>query len=189
MINSLRRCLVLATTLIAFGCASPGPAMDIPYHLPAVTTAVGKVIPATEGIIHTHNNKWPAWMTATDKMAIDYITTGSSAKNAPKAVAEAERACRIYTTTVSPNPLVAVLMNGAVYAASEFPFAMLGASAFKGAKLLQYGQYGASASAGGGVGNGIIQLGGRNFTFQNCARGIFEAAPQFRLVILTPNPY
>lgn len=217
-LENVPRGFALAAAIFLSACAGGGDPVTIEVDLPAPvlrhaqqaasTTAVTvtTVTPAgttqqtnpiavvTEPkirhlVIHAHNRIWPAYLQATDKLVLDYITDQYSALNAADAVAIVEKQCRIYTKDTRPNDLVAVLIGTTVYGASEFPFMVAGSSVFRGAKVLQYGAYGSASEAGGGFGNGIISLGGKLYTFQNCGRGIFERAKDFGIVILDQSPY
>ena len=184
------------------GCMGPGKPVDIDINLPVAThsatqSAYGSVDPqkaiCSKLTIHTYNRQVPAYLLATDKLALSYITNCNSATNASAAVDQANVGCRLYTKANRPSDLVAVIVGTTVYAMSEFPFALGGASLFNHAKILQYGGNAASEEGGGGFGNGIVSLGGKVYTFDNCGKGVFESATRagndFNIVILEESTY
>lgn len=201
-IKRIRQLAICGALFMLAACAGAGDRVDIGVDVPApiAPTAGGatRVADATTPktihlVIHTHNQKWPTWMIATDKLVLDYITGDDSAVNSAEAIEAVQRSCRIYTSTSRPNEIVAVVLNGAVYAAAEFVPAMGGASLFKGAKVLRYGGNASSEEFGGGIGSGIIQMGGKVYPFANCGKGVFERLAaqgnDFNLTIIEPSTY
>jgi len=161
------------------GCFSSGKAVRIPVDM---GSGVHKTIVA-------HNRVVPEYLIADGKRSLDFIYEGELTQTQLTAIAGAEKACRIYTGTVHPNQLVAVLMSGVLYGAAGFVGAGAGSQVWVGAKFVEYGAYGGAAGALGGIANGIITLGGRNYTFQNCGRELFGDEPQFKIKVLISSPY
>lgn len=180
MLKLISRGLATVTVCVGIiGCAGPGELMQIPVNMGSGHTAT----------IYAHNQQVPSWLLATDTLTLNYIVKGNQTQEQLLAVAGAEKACRLYTKTSRPNELVAVIANTAVYAGMELPFAMYGATLFKGAKVLQYGGDAAAEEAGGGSGNGIIQMGGKVYTFQNCGHELFELFKIPDIQILQTSTY
>ena len=168
----------LAASLIA--CASD----------PRATT-IGVAMPHGErATIVAHNQDVPDWMIGTDSLRLNFVVKGDVSDDQLRAVAAVEGSCRIYTKTVRPNELVAVAINGILYGATGFLGTGGGAAlAFKGASFMDYGKYGGTSSFGGGVANGLIQGGGKTYTFEDCGREIFSIFPQYEVHILQKSPY
>lgn len=166
--------------VIATGCAGPGSAVRIPLTMPDGEKAT----------IVAHNQSVPDWMLAKAKLALNFIVKGEEVSGRQlMAVAEAERGCRIYTGTVRPSNLVAVLSNGVLYGAAGFVGVGVGSYAFTGVSSTAYAEYGAAASGAGGIANGLVTLGGQTYTFENCGREIFGIFPGYEVHILQKSPY
>jgi len=169
----------VAALIFLSGCAA-GMVKTIPMSMPDGSRAT----------IVAHNQQAPDWMLARGKLALNYIVRGNVSSEQLAAVAEAERACRIYTKTVRPNDLVLVLSSGILYAAAGFVGAGAGSQAFVGASFVEYGAYGAGASGIAGLANGIITLGGKTYTFENCGReALGSIFPQYQIKVLQKSPY
>ena len=174
--------ILLLTALVAMlvtGCAGPGAVKKIPLIMPRGEKAT----------IVAHNQQVPDWMISRDKLALNFIVKGDVSAEQLAAVAEAERACRIYTGTVRPNNLVAVLSSGILYGAAGFIGVGIGSQAFPGAKFGQYAPYGAYATGVAGLANGIVSLGGQTYTFENCGGEVFRLFPGYEVHILQKSPY
>ncbi|MFZ3043792.1 MAG: hypothetical protein WA058_01650 [Minisyncoccia bacterium] len=182
MKNVLCSIAILASVLLT-ACAGPGPRKEIPLTMPGGEKAT----------IVAHNQMAPDWMLDRNKMALNYVVKGNINEKQLAAIAETERACRIYTDTVRPSNLVAVLSGGALYALAGYIGVGLGSRALAGAVQSQYAKYGAWASGVAGAANGVITLGGQTYTFDNCAMnvvGVFpEIFPGSKVRILTKSPY
>ncbi|MDO8566936.1 MAG: hypothetical protein Q7R58_02175 [bacterium] len=173
------RIAILATVVFLGACAGPGMRTEIPLAMPGGETAT----------IVAHNQQAPDWMLARDSLALNYIVRGGVSEGQLAAVAETERACRLYTKTVRPHNLVAVLSSGILYAAAGFAGVGAGSQVFAGAKFLEYGAYGAGATGVAGVANGIISLGGQTYTFENCGREVLGLFQGYEVRVLNKAPY
>lgn len=172
--------VALVAALALSACAGPGTLETIPVDLGGGQKAT----------IYVHNQQWPSWMLATDKLAFNYVVKGEQTEEQLTAIAGAEKACRIYTNKSRPNELVGVLLNGTLYAVTGFLGTGGGAAlAFKGASFRDYGEYGGTSYGGGGVANGIVQEGGKVYTFQNCGREIFSLFDRKDIRIMQTSPY
>ncbi len=174
MKNKVLYLLAVGASLLLGACAGPGAVSKIPLTMPDGEKAT----------IIAHDQQVPEWMMATDKLALNYIVKGEVSEKQLRAVAEAERSCRIYTNTVRPSNLVAVVSSGVLYATTGFIGLGLAANAFPAAKPREYAKYGAAAGALGGVGNGIVNLGGKTYTFENCGTEIFIVFPAYQVRVL-----
>ena len=171
---------VILVAILA-GCASMGPRVEIPVNMPGPEGGKATIV--------AHNQQVPDWMLAKDKLQLNYIVKGDVTAEQLAAVGEAECACRIYTGTVRPNNLVAVLSSGVLYGAAGFAGLGAGAQVFPGASFVTYGPYGAAANGLAGVANGIISLGGKTYTFENCGKEIFDLFPGYNVKVLQKSPY
>jgi len=174
--------LAVATAwlLVTSGCAGPGALKRIP-----LTDENGQ--PAT---LVAHNQIFPDWMVDGDQLAINYLVSGSVGSKQLAAIAEAERGCRVYTHTVRPNELVAVLSHGTLYAIAGAIGVGLGAEVFAGAQWREYAQYGAFVSGFAGAANGIVTTSGKTYTFENCAeRVITKLFPNAGVTVIQKSPY
>ena len=174
------RGLVFALCALALtACAGPG----------ELTKFTGEIDGQTYTLV-AHNQQVPDWMLATDKLALNFVVKGDVTERQLAALASAEHSCRIYTKTVRPNELVAVLANGTLYGIAGFLGTGTGSQAFTGANFTDYGLYGGAAGFAGGVANGIVQSGGKTYTFENCGREVMSLFPQYsNLRILQKSPY
>lgn len=174
------RTAILAVATLFFGaCASPGGMIKEPITMPNGEKAT----------IVAHSQSVPDWMLDKDKLALNYIVRGEVSEKQLAAVAETERACRIYTGTVRPNNLVAVLSSGGLYALAGYVGVGVGSRAFTGAVQSQYAKYGAWASGTAGIANGMITVGGQTYTFENCGREILGMFPAYDVKVLQKSPY
>lgn len=174
MKDKLLYVLALGATILLGACAGPGAVAKIPLTMPEGERAT----------IIAHNQQVPEWVVATDKLALNYVVRGDVSDKQLKAVAEAERACRIYTGTVRPSNLVAVISSGVLYATTGFIGLGLAANAFPAAKPHEYAKYGAAAGGLAGVANGIVNLGGKVYTFENCGAGVLALFPGYGVRVL-----
>lgn len=171
---------ILASLLLG-GCSfGPGVAKAI-----AITDEDGN-----PGTLVAHNQIVPDYMVSTDKLALNYMVHGEVTQKQLDAVAETERACRIYTKTVRPNALVAVITSGAIYAIAGYAGVGIGSKAFGSVTSRQYARYGGWAGLTGGLANGAISLAGKTYTFENCGeRAIATFFPSSEVTITQKSPY
>lgn len=161
-------------------CASQGDAVRIGVSMPKGEKAT----------IVAHNQSVPDWMLDGKKLRINYVVKGNLTSQQMAAVAEAERACRIYTGTVRPSNLVAVVSSGTLYALAGGLGLGLGSQAFAGAVASEYAKYGAAASGLSGAANGLVTLGGQTYTFENCGRTLLvELFADYGVKVLQKSPY
>ena len=179
MKSSLRLGLTGLAMLTLSACAGPG-------ALTRISADLGDGRLAT---IYAHDQQVPSWMLATDQLALNYIVKGEQTESQLAAIAGAEKSCRLYTRTSRPNELVAVVSNGTLYAIAGFVGVGLGSQAFVGTSFKEYGEYGAGASGFSGAANGVVQIGGKVYTFQNCGRELFELFDIQDVRILQTSPY
>lgn len=177
--NNVKYGFAALTGLVVAACAGPGALIKIPVRMPGGERAT----------IVAHNQQAPDWMLSRKKLALNFIVRGDVSAKELAAVAETERACRIYTKTVRPNNLVAVASGGVVYALAGAIGVGIGSQAFSYAVPSQYAQYGAWASGLGGTANGLVSLGGQTYTFENCGREIFALFPGYQVHVLQKSPY
>lgn len=165
--------------MLAAGCAGPGGVTRIPVSMPGGQKAT----------IVAHNQSVPDWLMSRDKLALNYIVKGDVSDKQLAAIAEAEKVCRIYTQTVRPHDLVAVLSHGVLYAAAGYVGVGLGAKALAGVEYTDYAKYGAYATGFAGAANGIVTRGGQTYTFENCGREILYLFPGNDVKVLQKSPY
>jgi len=170
---------IVAMTVFLDACAGPGALTRIPVPMPGGQKAT----------IIAHNQSVPDWMLSKKKLALNYIVRGDVSPVQLAAVAESERACRIYTDTVRPDNLVAVFSSGVLYAGAGYLGVGLGSHSFSGVVHAQYARYGAWATGVAGTANGVITLGGQTYTFENCGREIFDLFPEEEIRVLQKSPY
>lgn len=171
--------LALVAMLMFTACVGPGERVMIPLTMPDGERAT----------IVAHDQSFPDWMLDQRKLAINYIVKGDVSRKQLAAVAATEKACRLYTGTVRPNNLVAVLSSGVLYAATGALGGGLGSMAITGAIASEYAQYSASALGTAGLANGIITLGGQTYTFENCGREVLYLFPNYKVRVLQKSPY
>lgn len=169
--------LVASVALVA-GCAGPGELRKISLTMPRGEKAT----------IVAHNQLAPDWMLDRDRLAINFMVRGDVSAEQLQAVAAVEGACRVYTGTVRPNNLVAVLSQGIAYGIGGTAVGA-GATFFPGVNALQYLGYGALAGTGAGIINGVVTLGGQTYTFENCSREAFGLFPDYGVRVLNKSPY
>lgn len=180
--KKITRWIAILASITLGACAGPGALTKIPISMPDGEKAT----------IVAHNQSVPDWMLDKDKLALNYIIKGEVSEKQLAAVAEAERACKIFTGTVRPSNLVAVLSSGAIYALAGATGLYFGSAAFTGATQVyrnQSAEYGAWASGTGGAANGLITLGGQTYTFENCGREILTMFPGYQVKVLQKSPY
>ncbi len=171
--------LILAMLAGLGGCATQGPLERMSETFPR-----GEVI-----TLMVHDQRVPNWMLDTGKLQLDYFIRGDEVSlEQLAAVAKAEGLCRFRTDKAHPNDLVAVLSSGVLYAVAGFAGVGLGSMAFAGTKFLEYATYGAGATGFAGAANGIISLGGKVYTFENCGRDILASLPGYEVRVLNRSP-
>ncbi len=175
----LKLLLAAIAAILLAACAGPGDVVRIPVTMPGGEKAT----------IVAHNQQAPDWLLDRDHLAMNYIVKGEVSDKQLTAVAEAERACRIYTKTARPHNLVAVLSNGALYFAAGYAGMGWASHAFRGVDSNQYALYGGRATGTAGIANGIITLGGQTYTFENCGREIMDLFPVYTVRVLNKSPY
>lgn len=169
---------VFAAILLA-ACAGPGEMKREMVTMPGGEKAT----------LVMHDQKAPDWMLKQDTMELNYIVKGDISEKQLAAVAEAERACRIFAKNVRPHNLVAVASQGVLYTAAGAIGVGLGSQAFAGAKFSEYARYGGLATGFAGLANGAVTLGGQTYTFENCGREIFDIFPGYEVRVLQKSPY
>lgn len=142
-----------------------------------------------------HNQWGPGFLTGldSDSWYISYIVKGNGpTPNQIRDVAETERGCRIVGKTGQPNPLTTILANGALYATSGVLYGpAVGAvdKAFRGVEHHNSAALGTSSGLGG-LANGTILVGGRQYGFQSCARTVLqEVFPESEIFVPQTFPY
>lgn len=183
MKKMLSRIAILASIIVLLGgCATQGDLMKIPISMPNGEKAT----------IGAYNQSVPDYWLDRDKLKANFLVKGDISSTQLAAIAEAERACRIFTGTVRPSNLVAVLSSGVIYAIAGATGLYWGSAAFTGATQVyrnQSAEYGAWASGTGGAANGLITLGGQTYTFENCTREVLALFPGYEVKILQKSPY
>lgn len=169
---------ILASVLLS-ACASVGPATKISVTMPDGESAT----------IVAHSQSVPDWLLKRDSLALNYVVKGEVSEKQLAAVAETERACRIYTDTVRPSNLVAVLSHGVLYAIAGYIGVGIGSQAITGTVRSEYAEYGAWASGAAGLANGVVTLGGQTYTFENCGREVLGLFPGYNVRVLHKSPY
>jgi hypothetical protein len=186
--NALMICFIATAMMLATPatiCAQKTPKAD--RHAP---TLISLTMPGGEkATIVAHNQNVPDWMLRRKNLQLNFVVKGGVTEKQLAAVAETERACRIYTKTVRPNDLVAVLSGTVLYAGAGFVGVGSGSKIFAGAKLLEYGPYGAAADGLGGLANGVISLEGKTYTFENCGREVLALFPNYGVHVIQKSPY
>jgi len=179
MKNVIYKIAILAMTVFLGACASAGDAKRISLTMPNGESVT----------VVAHNQSVPDWMLNRDRMKLNFIVKGNVSESQLLAVASTEKACRIYTKTVRPSNLVAVLSETVLYAAAGYIGVGYGAKAFVGTVPHQYAVYGAWATGMAGTANGIITLAGQTYTFENCGREILDLFPGYDVRVLQKSPY
>jgi hypothetical protein len=175
----LRAMSLALSAAILSACASPGELVAISLTMPR----------GEQATMYAHNQQVPDWLLDTNRLALNYIVLGKATAEQVAAVAEAERACRIYTKTVRPNEWVAVGLNGALYLAAGFVGGGAGSQVFSGANFIKYGLDTGAVYGAGGLANGVIQMGGKTYTFENCGREILNLFPGYGAHVMQKSPY
>jgi hypothetical protein len=175
----MEKVFLLALASAIAGCAGPGELKSISVTMPGGERAT----------IIAHNQQVPDWMLSREKLAFNYVVKGDVSERKLAAVGEAERACRVYTESVRPHNLVAVLSQGVLYAAAGYVGVGIGAHAFTGANATQYAKYGAAATGFAGAANGMVTMGGQTYTFENCGREVLALFPNYEVRVLNKSPY
>jgi len=171
--------IAILASIVLTACAGPGAKTNILVTMPNGEKAT----------IIAHKQSVPDWMLDRDKLAFNYMVKSEISEKQLAAVAEAERACRIYTNTVRPSNLVGVVSSGVLYAAAGFVGVGIGSQALTGAVQSQYATYGAWASGVSGAANGTVTLGGQTYTFENCGREVLALFPGYEVRVLQKSPY
>ncbi len=171
----------MAAVVLISGCLGPGTLTRIPITMPD----------GSQATIVAHDQQAPEWLLARDRMKLNFIVRGDLSAEQLQAVARTEAVCRIYTKTARPNDLVLVLSSGVLYSIAGFVGVGAGSQALPGAPaFLSYGGYGAAATGVAGLANGVITLGGKTYTFENCGREMLEVIfPQYKIHVLQKSPY
>ncbi len=178
MKSKLFTVLAAVAALTLDGCAV-GPVEKIPVSMPDGEKAT----------IVAHDQSVPDWWLRTDGLKLNFVVKGDVSDKQLAAVAESERACRIYTDTVRPNVLVGVLSQGTLYALVGYVGVGIGSQAFAGAVRHEYAKYGAWATGMSGVANGLISNGGKTYTFENCGRELLDIFPNYKVRVIMKSPY
>lgn len=171
------RIAILATVILISACAGPGARTEIPVSMPD----------GEKMTIVAHKQTVPDWMLDRDNLALNYVIMGEMSAKQLAAVAEAERACRLYAGTVRPSNLVNVMSQGALYALAGYVGVGIGSQAFAGAIKGQYAKYGAWATGTAGLANGAVTIAGQTYTFENCGREILPS--HYGVRVLQKSPY
>ena len=171
--------LALLVLLLVMGCAGAGTRVEAPITYPR-----GEKL-----TVVAHNQIAPDWFLSKDKLAINYIVSGSVTPEQLDAVAKTEDACRIYTKTVRPHDLVIVLSSGVLYGLAGYVGVGFGSQAFPGADFGEYAKYGGAASGASGLANGVISLGGKTYTFENCSHTALSKVSQYGISVIQKSPY
>lgn len=141
--------------------------------------------------IVAHDQQVPDYLLDAGRAKLNFMVKGNLTESQLAAVLSVEKACRVYTDTVTPNDLVAVVSGGVIYAVAGFVGVGVGSQALAGsAKWLEYGPYGAAASGMGGAANAFISnRSGRTYTFQNCGREALGLFSQYDVRVLQKSPW
>ncbi|HUQ30206.1 MAG TPA: hypothetical protein VM103_01660 [Candidatus Paceibacterota bacterium] len=167
-------------TILIGACATQGEPIAIKVNMPQGEHAT----------IIAHPQSVPDWLLDPSTLKFNYIVKGDVSDEQLAAVAEGERACRIYTSEVRPNRLVSVIADGVVYGAVGYVGGGVGSLAFAGAVFEQYAENMAAVGGiSGGIGNGIVTLGGATYTFENCGKQLMEIFPKYGIHIMQKSPY
>lgn len=171
---------ILVLMLLTSACASQGNRMLIPISMPGGEKAT----------IVAHNQVYPNWLIDKDTYKLNYLIVGQEPSNKQfAAIDEAERACRKYTGAVHPLDSVVVGTDALIYGAAGAAGGALGSLAFSFAKEIQYAIYaGASGGSFGGA-YGLLTLGGKIYTFENCGREVMGSFPTYGVRVLQRAPY
>lgn len=156
---------------------------------PGAMTEVHLTLDGRHATYVLHDQKVPNWAVSRKKLAINYIVRGRVVTAKQRAaVSKVEVTCRSVTKIVRPNPSVDVFLNALPYAGAGGAGVGEGSQAFPGAIFWQYAKYGFVAGLFAGAANGIVQLGGETYTFDNCAAETFRVFPSLGIHALTGSP-
>lgn len=171
---------VLALALLSSACASQGERRLISLKMPG----------GEEATIVAHNQVFPNWMIDSDTYGLNYMIAGKTPTEKQfAAVEEAERACREYAQVVHPHDSMTVLVDAVVFGAAGAAGGGIGALAFPGAVIGQYAMYAAASGGFFGAGYGMLTLGGKIYTFENCGREVMSRFPNYKVQVLLKSPY
>jgi hypothetical protein len=171
---------ILIMTFLTSACAAQGERRLIPLTMPGGEKAT----------IVAHNQLVPNWMIDPDTYGLNYIIAGKEPSEKQFAsVDEAERACREYTRVVHPHDSITVLVDAIIFGASGVAGGGIGSLAFPAAKMAQYAMYAGASGGFFGAGYGLLTLGGKVYTFENCGREVMNRFPAYKVQVLLKNPY
>lgn len=149
------------------------------------------VMPGGEvATIIAHDQQAPDWLLDTDKRKLNFVVKGNVSQNQLAAIAAVESQCKLYVGDVHPSNIVAIGSTAVLYAIAGFGGVGLGSQALSNMlSFVDYGKYGAAATGLAGAANGIISLGGKTYTFQNCGREVLDLFPKYGIRVLQKSPW
>ena len=151
-------------------------------------------MPRGERRILVHfKHKVPTILRSRDSFSFSYLTAEGSPADLQlelAATATVWRHCREHVDIVHPDRIVTVMVHGLVFGAAGAIGGALGAQAFKYAVTGEYAEYGAAASGPFGMAYALTVLTGELYTFQNCARELFNEFSGYgvKVIMESPNP-
>ena len=137
------------------------------------------------------NHKLPTILRSRDSFSFSYLIAEESPTDLQlAATATVWRHCREHVDIVHPDRIVTVMVHGLVFGAAGAIGGALGAQAFKYAVTGEYAEYGAAASGPFGMAYALTVLTGELYTFQNCARELFNEFSGYGIKVFmeSPNP-
>ncbi len=151
---------------------------------PGAVTTIPVTIEGKRATIIAHNQWAPDSWIDRDQMALNYVVLGHINEKQILAVAETERACRIYTGVVHPGNLVAVVSDGILYATYGFLGFGIASQVIAGAKAVEGAIGGAAITGSAGAARSTVSLGNRIYTFENCGREVIALFPEYGVRII-----
>jgi hypothetical protein len=179
--RTLRLIAILASIIALSACGTTGGPKTEYYP---VEFTNGKKL-----TIASQSQVLPDFLLPLSSIRTSYIVEGEVTADQIENVNRAETVCRLHTENSRASVPVIIAINGIVYGLTGYLGVGLGAKAFGAAvKYREYARYGGTAGLFSGMGNGLITIAGRSYTFKNCTREALDAA-KLNIRVLTESPY
>lgn len=170
---------VLIVSLLTVGCAMQDEMIKTRITMPGGEKRT---------LVH-FNHKLPTVLRGRDSFTFSYLIAEESPTDQQlKATAVIWGHCRDHVDIVHPDRIVTVMVHGVLFGAAGAAGGALGALAFPTAIVGQYAQYGAASGGMFGLAYGATILTGELYTFQNCARDLFNEFTNYGIKVLLESP-
>lgn len=175
----LRKAFVLVLCFLISGCISQGEYQKVSLTMPDGEKAT----------LGTSNNQLPTWAYGVDGYLVPFIVRGDVTPKQLDALGRVGKACREYTSLRHPLDVVTLGTDAIIFGGFGALGGYLGSLAFPYAIGGQYAKYGAATGGAFGAGWGLTTLGGKNYTFQSCAREAFDLFPRYGVRVPISSTY